>query len=75
MLLLMVILSGCMTKNYNANYLDLPIMPIAGAKVATELKAVCTDQTCNNLNKWLNELYLFKVEYEIIRLNYNHPRK
>jgi hypothetical protein len=46
-------------------YQDLPDMPLAGAKVANELTAICTDKTCLHLNDWLNELYLFKQEYKI----------
>lgn len=39
-------------------------MPIAGVKVAEELDQNCTGEKCPNLNNWLNELYLFKQQYE-----------
>ena len=65
----MTILSGCTTtsyKNCKIVQLDLPTMPVAGPKVANELKLVCDPwDSCYNLNNWLNELYLFKLQYEI----------
>ncbi len=47
--------------------LDLPEMPIAGNKVANELKIICNDKSCYHLNNWLNDLYLFKLKYEVYR--------
>ena len=68
MVLMLVMLSSCTKKSYNANY-KLPEMPTAGKKVAAELDKVCDDQKCSNLHLWLRDLYLFKVEYEVIREN------
>jgi hypothetical protein len=42
-------------------------MPIAGEKVANEIALICNDKSCYHLNNWLNELYLFKSQYEIYR--------
>ena len=45
----------------------MPDMPIADAKVAEELEAICNDNNCLHLNNWLNELYFFKQQYLIIK--------
>lgn len=42
-------------------------MPLAGSKVADELELLCTGNKCYNLNNWLNELYLFKEQYQIYK--------
>jgi len=65
----MVILSGCATKNSKTciSNLDLPEMPLAGSKVADELESVCNNKSCYNLNNWLNELYLFREQYQVYR--------
>jgi len=47
--------------------IDLPEMPLAGKAVAAELKEVCAPQKCKNLNEWLNELYLFRGQYNIYK--------
>jgi hypothetical protein len=63
----MTILSACATVNCKRVEIDLPIMPTAGEKVANELELVCTEKSCHHLNSWLNELYLFKSQYEVYR--------
>lgn len=65
----MIILSGCKTVSYNKiPAINLPEMPIAGDKVAEELKLVCSPSAkCTNLNNWLNELYIFKAKYIIYK--------
>ena len=65
----MVILSGCAKTNYKTcvSSLDLPVMPLAGSKVADELETLCTGNKCYNLNNWLNELYLFREQYQVYR--------
>ena len=61
------ILSGCKTANYKGK-VTMPEMPVAGAKVAEELSTRnCSKEQCPNLNNWLNEIYLFKLKYEIYR--------
>jgi hypothetical protein len=65
--LLAIILNACATKSSNDITLDYPEFPIAGDKVANELEELCTNETCCHLNNWLNELYLFKAHYDIIR--------
>ena len=68
-LILTTILSGCAKTNYEKpmSVINLPEMPIAGIKVADELKAICTKDKCNNINDWLNRLYVFRVQYLIYR--------
>jgi len=64
---LLAILSGCGTASYKpilANQ-NLPEMPVAGSKVADELENICSNETCHEINEWLNELYFFKQEYQI----------
>jgi hypothetical protein len=67
LVLLLIMLSGCATVNCKRVELDLPEMPIAGEKVANELELLCNDKNCFHLNNWLNELYLFKAQYEVYR--------
>jgi len=64
----MVILSGCArtTCSYTPLY-NLPEMPIAGSNVAGELAQVCDGAKCPNTNKWLNDLYLFRQQYELYK--------
>lgn len=65
-------LSGCVTKSYNSclKGADLPEMPIAGEKVASELEVLCKDEkNCFHLNNWLNELYVFRQQHLIYRKN------
>lgn len=68
-LILTVILSGCVTKSSKTclSNLDLPVIPLAGERVADELELVCTETECQNLNNWLNELATFKEEYEVVK--------
>lgn len=40
---------------------------MAGPKVAAELEKICNEKSCYHLNNWLNELFLFKCQYEIYR--------
>ena len=65
----MAILSGCATKNSKTciSNLDLPEMPLAGSRVADELEALCIGNKCYNLNNWLNELYLFREQYQVYK--------
>lgn len=68
LLILMVILNACTTASYNKiPKLNLPEMPIAGDRVASELVAVCDKIKCPNTNNWLNELYLFSQQYNVYR--------
>jgi hypothetical protein len=63
-------LSGCAKASYSGlKGSDLPNIPIAGSKVAEELKEICPGNKCLHLNNWLNELYLFKQEYLIYKEN------
>lgn len=74
---MLVIASGCArttkTKicyNFYSNY-NLPEIPMPGAKQFDELDVFCLPDTgqCKNVNKWLNDLYIFKAEYDIHRAN------
>ena len=71
-LILAVILSGCTRMNCSSfSGEDLPEVPVAGSLVADELKQICDDEKCYNLNIWLNELNFFKQEYLIYK-HYNN---
>lgn len=71
----LVIVSGCAKTKicYNSapKYYNLPEVPIAGPKVADELDKFCLPDNgqCKNINKWLNDLYIFKIKYGIYRGN------
>lgn len=65
---MLILLSSCKTKNFDYRQL-LPLMPVAGKEVAKEIDQVCDDEKCKNFHRWINELYLFKIEYETIRLS------
>lgn len=68
LVILTAILSGCKTTNSNVTKISLPEFPIAGKAVAQELSTRnCSKEQCPNLNNWLNEIYLFKLKYEIYR--------
>ena len=66
-MILIIILSGCVTKTYKRVSISLPEMPLAGEEVAKELESVCTSEKCINFNRWLNELYKFRVKYLIYK--------
>ena len=67
-MILTAILSACKTANSNVTKIALPEFPIAGKAVAQELSSRnCSKEQCTNVNNWLNEIYLFKVKYEIYR--------
>ena len=63
----MTILSACAKTNYKAciSNIHLPDMPLAGNKVADELKSLCSLNKCHNLNNYFNEIYLFREQYLI----------
>lgn len=64
----MLILSGCQTKQNRLPNLKLPDMPLMSQEVVTEIKQVCVPRkTCDNFNNWLNELYVFKIKYNIYK--------
>jgi hypothetical protein len=68
LLILTATCSGCAMESCNGSLkIAMPEMPIAGSKVAEELAANCNAVKCPNLTRWLNELYLFKVKYNIYR--------
>ena len=45
--------------------IDMPDMPIAGEKVANEISPICTDEKCQNLIAWFNDLSVFREQYVI----------
>lgn len=65
----MGLLSSCKSKNSDLTIanIHLPAMPTAGKEAANELSALCNHTHCPNLTHWLNDLELFRKEYEIIR--------
>ena len=45
-------------------------MPLLTDDVVNEFKNVCVPQNrCDNINNWLNELYIFNVKYDIYRVD------
>lgn len=45
-------------------------MPLLTDNVVNEFKKVCLPRkSCDNINNWLNELYIFNVKYDIYRLD------
>ena len=68
-LILSLALIGCQTKTANKiPTLNLPEMPMMEQKVIDEVKCVCIPRNkCDNLNNWLNELYIFRVKYNIYK--------
>jgi hypothetical protein len=61
-------LSGCVQTSCSSfKCSDLPDMPKAGEKVATEIEVLCQNKNCTQLNMWLNELYFFRQEYEVYK--------
>lgn len=48
-------------------------MPLLNDKVVNEFKSVCSPpKKCDNINNWLNELYIFNVKYDIYRLDLSY---
>ena len=46
----------------------MPEFPIAGKKVADEIRKVCkTDAECVELNDYMNRVYKFKGVYNAVR--------
>ena len=65
-MILILILSGCQNKNIKLIKINLPDMPLINQKTVDEIKKLCIPrEKCNNINNWLYELYLFKLEYLI----------
>ena len=62
-------MSGCARTNCNKRLpiLILPEMPLGGQNVANELIVVCTEKSCPNLIEWLNEMYIFRIQYSIYK--------
>ena len=43
-------------------------MPLMSQKAVEEMKQVCIPRKkCDNFNDWLNELYVFRIKYNIYR--------
>jgi hypothetical protein len=65
--ILTILLVGCQTQTRNSiPTLNLPPLPLMSESATNEFKKLCIpDNKCDNLNNWLNELYLFKLKYDI----------
>lgn len=66
----MVLLSGCAGTSCSGNFEfnSMPDFPIAGKKVAEEVKKVCkTDAECAELNDYMNRVYKFKTAYNAVK--------
>ena len=71
-LILSLLLIGCgnLQRRNNIPQLNLPTMPLLNDDVINEFKKVCVPQNrCDNINNWLNELYIFNVKYDVYRLD------
>ena len=68
LLILTLILIGCQTKANKVPKINLPEMPTISLEAIKEVKSVCIPRkSCDNLNNWLNELYVFRVKYNIYK--------
>ena len=69
-LILAILLIGCQTQTRNSiSTLNLPPLPLMSQEATNEFKKLCVPYNkCDNLNNWLNELYLFKIKYDIYRI-------
>lgn len=65
--ILAILLIGCQTQKRNSlPTLNLPPLPLMSQKATNEFKKLCIPSNkCDNINNWLNELYLFKLKYDI----------
>lgn len=53
---------------YKYDYKSLPELPKGGVEVAKELTKICKPESnCLALNMWLNQIYLFSLEYDIYK--------
>ena len=67
-LILILILSGCQTRTDKVPKINLPEMPTISLEAVKEVESVCIPRKkCDNLNNWLNELYIFRVKYNIYK--------
>jgi len=68
--ILAILLIGCQTQTRNSiTTLNLPPLPLMSENATNEFKKLCVPYNkCDNLNNWLNELYLFKLKYDIYRI-------
>ncbi len=70
-LILTLLLIGCQNLNQKNSLptLNLPPLPLMSESATNEFKKLCVPYNkCDNLNNWLNELYLFKLKYDIYRI-------
>lgn len=65
---MILILSGCQTRTDKVPKINLPEMPTISLEAVKEVESVCIPRKkCDNLNNWLNELYIFRVKYNIYK--------
>lgn len=68
LLILTATLSGCQIRTDRVAKITLPEMPLMSQKAVEEMKQVCIPRKkCDNFNNWLNELYVFRIKYNIYR--------
>jgi hypothetical protein len=47
-------------------------MPLMNRGAVEEIKQVCIPRkACNNFNNWLNELYAFRIKYNVYKEELN----
>lgn len=62
------VLIGCQTRTNKVPKINLPEMPTISLEAVKEVESVCIPRKkCDNLNNWLNELYIFRVKYNIYK--------
>jgi len=68
--ILAILLIGCQAQTRSSiPTLNLPPLPLMSDSANNEFKKLCIPYNkCDSLNNWLNELYLFKLKYDIYRL-------
>ncbi len=62
-------LTSCSSPGTNKlPMINLPEMPTISLEAVKEVESVCIPRKkCDNLNNWLNELYIFRVKYNIYK--------
>lgn len=65
----MTLLSGCAKVNGDKQLsrISLPPFPFAGKEVGDEIKAVCNNEKCGHMYRWITDLYMFSIQYAIYK--------
>lgn len=67
-IILCLCLASCQAKTAKTPKITLPSFPVLSKQASDEVKGVCVPRKkCDNLNTYLNELYVFSLKYNIYR--------